>query len=217
MKIVLLGPPGAGKGTQAQLLREKLGLKHISTGDIFRELIKNASPIGLRIKQYVESGRLVPDQIVVDVVIKEIKRLDLDKGFLLDGFPRTLEQAEMLDNTFKDMGISIDRVFYFDTSENIIIRRLSGRRICTNCGANYHLQNMPPNREGICDLCGSRLYQRKDDEPHTIHNRLKVYKEQTQELIAYYKNLGLLETIDGDLSKDKAFHILQEKLSYLQR
>lgn len=213
MKIILLGPPGAGKGTQAQLLKERLGLKHISTGDIFRELIKKASPLGLKIKKYVESGQLVPDEIVVEVVVQEIKALDLAKGFVLDGFPRTLKQAEILDSTFKEMDISIDKIFYFETSEDVIIKRLSGRRICQKCGANYHLHNMPSKREGICDLCGAELYQREDDKPATIHNRLKVYKDETHELIAYYKNLGLLETINGDLSKDQAFQILQERLS----
>lgn len=217
MKIILLGPPGAGKGTQAQLLKEKLGVRHISTGDIFRKLIKDASPLGLKIKQYVESGKLVPDEIVVDVLINEIKGLDLDRGFVLDGFPRTLKQAEMLKDNFGAMAISIDKVFYFETSEAVIIKRLSGRRICSRCGTNYHLENMPPKKKGFCDKCGSELYQRKDDKPATVHNRLEIYKNETQELIVYYKKLGLLETVDGDVSKDEGFGILQRKLSLLKK
>ena len=212
MKIILLGPPGAGKGTQAQLLKEKLGLRHISTGDIFRKLILNASSLGLKIKQYVESGKLVPDEIVLDVLISEIKGLDLNKGFVLDGFPRTLKQAEMLKGEFENMAIIIDKVFYFETSEPVIIKRLSGRRICSKCGTNYHLENMPPKKKGLCDKCGNELYQRKDDNEATVHNRLEIYKKETQALIVYYKKLGLLETVNGDLSKDEGFGILQEKL-----
>lgn len=206
MRLVLLGPPGAGKGTQAEILAEKYNAEHISTGDIFRELIKKNSPLGLKIKGYVESGELIPDEIVVDVVVNKIKELGPDKGFVLDGFPRTLRQAELFD-------IPVDKVFYFDTSEDVIIKRLSGRRICRDCGTNYHLINMPPKKDGICDRCGGELYQRNDDKPDTIHNRLKVYKEQTVELISYYKNKNILETINGDLSRDETFSIVEAILS----
>lgn len=205
IKLVLLGPPGAGKGTQAVILAERYGLEHISTGDIFRELIKNNSPLGIKIKKYVETGELIPDDIVVEVVIDKIKRIDAKKGFILDGFPRTLKQAEMLDEVLGKTGICIDKVFYFETSEDIIIQRLSGRRTCRNCGAIYHVVNMPPKKDGICDLCGGQLYQRKDDEPETVRNRLKVYNEQTVDLIDYYKKRNILSTINGDLSKDDAF------------
>lgn len=217
MRIILLGPPGAGKGTQAQELKEKLGLRHISTGDIFRDLIKNASVLGQKVKKYVETGKLVPDDIVINVLVQEIKNLDINKGFVLDGFPRTKVQAEMLDITLKGLGISIDKVYYFDTSEDIIIKRLSGRRICSKCGATYHVKNMPPKADNICDICGSKLLQRKDDQPETIHNRLKVYKDETEDLITYYKKRDLLDTINGDLSKNEAFNILQDKISLFSK
>lgn len=213
MRLVLLGPPGAGKGTQAKILAEKYNAEHISTGDIFRELIKKNSPLGLKIKGYVESGELIPDEIVVEVVADKIKELGSDKGFILDGFPRTLRQAEALGSTLNGAGISIDKVFYFDTSEGIIIKRLSGRRICRNCGANYHLVNMPPKKTGVCDICGGELYQRNDDKPDTIHNRLKVYREQTVDLIDYYKDKDLLEAVNGDLSRDDTFSVIEAILS----
>lgn len=213
MRLILLGPPGAGKGTQAVILAKRYNVPHISTGDIFRELIKNKSQLGLKIKKYVDTGELIPDSVVVEVVASEIKNTDFKKGFILDGFPRTLPQARMLDDTLKNLGVSIDKVFYFDTSEDIIIKRLTGRRICRNCGTNYHLVNMPPKKNGICDLCGGELYQRKDDEPETIHNRLRVYQEQTLDLISYYKNRGILETVNGDLSKDETFGIIETLLS----
>lgn len=213
MRLILLGPPGAGKGTQAKILAERYSVEHISTGDIFRELIKDNSPLGLKIKKYVEAGELIPDKVVLEVVASRIKNLDFKKGFILDGFPRTLPQARMLDGMLKKLGVCIDKVFYFDTSEDIIIKRLTGRRICRDCGANYHLVNMPPKKSGVCDFCGGELYQRKDDEPETIRNRLRVYQEQTADLIGYYKNEGILETVNGDLSKDETFSIIEGMLS----
>lgn len=201
----MLGPPGAGKGTQAVILSEKYDLEHISTGDIFRELIKNNSPLGNKIRKFVESGALIPDETVIEVVVQRIKGLDINKGFILDGFPRTLQQAKMLEETLGLLNISIDKVFYFKTSEDIIIKRLSGRRTCRECGAIYHITNMPPKKSGECDLCGGPLYQRKDDETDTIRNRLDVYQKQTVDLIDYYKEKNILETINGDLSKDEAF------------
>lgn len=213
MRLILLGPPGAGKGTQAKILAERYSVEHISTGDIFRELIKDNSPLGLKIKKYVEAGELIPDKVVLEVVASGIKNLDFKKGFILDGFPRTLPQARMLDSTLKKLGTCIAKVFYFDTSEDIIIKRLTGRRICRDCGANYHLVNMPPKKSGVCDFCGGELYQRKDDEPETIHNRLRVYQEQTADLIGYYKKEGILETVNGDLSKDETFSIIEGMLS----
>lgn len=212
MRLVLLGPPGAGKGTQAVILAENYKLEHISTGDIFRELIKNNSPLGLKIKKYVETGGLIPDDIVVEVVIDKIKRIDVKKGFILDGFPRTLKQAQILDGILEKMGFCIDKVFYFETSEDIIIKRLSGRRTCKNCGAIYHVVNMPPKKDDVCDLCGGQLYQRKDDESETVRTRLKVYNEQTVDLIGYYKKRNILDTINGDLSKDDAFKEIESIL-----
>lgn len=213
MRLILLGPPGAGKGTQAVILAKEYNVPHISTGDIFREFIKNNTPLGLEIKRYVETGALIPDDIVSKVVIEKIKAIDYNKGFILDGFPRTLDQALTLDKMLSELGISIDKVFYFDTSEDVIIKRLSGRRICKNCGANYHLVTMPPKKDGICDLCGGQLYQRKDDQPDTIHNRLNVYNHQTVGLIDYYKNKGILETVNGDLSRDDTFSVIKGILS----
>lgn len=209
MRLVLLGPPGAGKGTQAKVLAERYNAEHISTGDIFRELIKKGAPLGEKIKMYVDTGELIPDEIVTEVVADKIKGFGPLKNFIMDGFPRTLKQAEMLERS----GINIGRVFYFDTSEEIIIKRLGGRRICRDCGANYHLTNMPPKKNGVCDTCGGVLYQRKDDEPETIHNRLKVYKEQTVDLIDYYKEKDILETVNGDLSKDETFDVIEAILS----
>jgi adenylate kinase len=213
VKIVLLGPPGAGKGTQAKILAEKYNVPHVSTGDIFRELIKNNSPLGIKIRKYVESGDLIPDEIVAEVVSCRIRELDYKKGFILDGFPRTVKQAEMLDGSLKELGIALDKVFYFETSIDVIIKRLSGRRTCKNCGALYHLTNLPPKQSGICDLCGGQLYQRKDDEIETIHNRIKIYNEQTVDVIDYYKDKKILETINGDLSKDDAFVVIEAILS----
>lgn len=216
MRLILLGPPGAGKGTQAKVLAENYKLEHVSTGDIFRELIKNNSPLGLKIKKYVETGELIPDEIVAEVVVKKIKDMDFNRGFILDGFPRTLQQAEILNTTLSALNVSIDKVFYFDTSEKVIIKRLSGRRICRNCATNYHLVSMPPKKAGICDICRGELYQRKDDEPETIHNRLKVYNDQTVDLINYYKKKNILEEINGDLSKDDAFSIIHRVLSGIE-
>jgi len=216
VRLILLGAPGAGKGTQAQILAENYNAEHVSTGDIFRVLIKNNSPLGQKIKTYVESGELIPDEIVVEVVADKIKKMDSLRGFILDGFPRTLKQAQILDITLREMNISIDKVLNFETSEDVIIKRIGGRRICKNCGATYHLINLPPKKEGICDLCGGPLYQRKDDESSTILNRLKVYQEQTIDLIGYYKSKGLLETINGDLSKDDAFVIIKSILDQLK-
>lgn len=208
MKIVLLGPPGAGKGTEAKMLAEKYGAEHISTGDIFRKLIKEGSPSGLKIKKYVESGELIPDEIVVEVVAGKIKDIDLNKGFILDGFPRTIKQAQMLDLTLEKLQIKIDKVIYFDTCKDVVLKRLTNRRTCKKCGTIYHLINMPSAIEGKCDSCNGDLFQRKDDMPETILNRLKVYHEQTADLIDYYKNRKMLETVNGDLVKDELFRAI---------
>ena len=212
MRLVLLGPPGAGKGTQAQILKDIMGLRHISTGDIFRRLIKEKTPLGLKIKQYVTSGGLVPDEIVVEVVVQKMNELGREANFVLDGFPRTLIQATILDKKLIELDISIDKVLYFNASEDVIIERLSGRRICKECGATYHIVNIPPKKEGICDQCGGNLYQREDDKPETVRNRLKVYHQQTAELIEYYKKKCLLETLNSDLSKDETFKVVKKIL-----
>lgn len=212
MRLILLGPPGAGKGTQAQVFIENWQLTHISTGDIFRRLIKEKTPLGLKIKQYVTSGGLVPDEIVVEVVVQKMNELGREANFVLDGFPRTLIQATILDKKLIELDISIDKVLYFNASEDVIIERLSGRRICKECGATYHIVNIPPKKEGICDQCGGNLYQREDDKPETVRNRLKVYHQQTAELIEYYKKKCLLETLNSDLSKDETFKVVKKIL-----
>ena len=216
MKIILLGPPGAGKGTEAKMLAEKYGAEHISTGDIFRELIKEESPLGLEIKKYVESGELIPDKIVVEVVTGKIRDIDLNKGFILDGFPRTINQAQMLDFTLEKLRIRIDKVIYFDTSLDVVLQRLTNRRICRQCGTIYHLVNMPPAQQGKCDRCGGDLFQREDDMKGTILNRLKVYKEQTAGLINYYQEKKMLEKVNGDISKDELFEVISSIVDNLE-
>ena len=199
MRLILLGPPGAGKGTQAKLLIEKFEIPHISTGDMLREEMKANSALGEKISSFVKSGELVPDEIVVEVVSKRIVRSDAGSGFILDGFPRTVNQAEALNEALNKLTIAIDLVLYFETSEEICIKRLCERRICKNCGAIFHLTNMPPKQDGICDACNSELYLRDDDKPETVKNRLQVYQRQTISVIDYYKNKGTLRQVSGDL------------------
>lgn len=199
MKIVLLGPPGAGKGTQAALLKEKLNVPHISTGDIFRAKMKDGSDVGKKAKEYVERGDLVPDEVVVQMVKERLQEDDTVAGFILDGFPRTLAQAEALDVNLAELGITIDLVLNFDASEDIIVKRLSGRRVCKQCGATYHIENIPTKVAGVCDACNGEVVQRKDDEEATILNRLKVYNETADPLKAYYTDKNLLKTVDASL------------------
>lgn len=199
MRLVLLGPPGAGKGTQAQVLSKDLGIPHISTGDMLREALKAASPLGLKAKTYMETGTLVPDELVIALVKERLSKSDAKKGFILDGFPRTPEQAKSLDESLKELKMPLDAILYFKTSPAVIIRRLSGRRVCGQCGKNYHQVNFKPKTEGFCDACGSKLVQRPDDKEETIEKRLKVYEDQTAPLIDYYKKKNILSEISGDL------------------
>ncbi len=198
MNLVLLGAPGAGKGTQAAIITKKYGLVHISTGEILRARIKDGSPVGEKAKAYVESGQLVPDEIVIEMVKDRIAQPDCEKGFILDGFPRNYDQAVALDECLEALGKKIDIALNFDVSEETIIERLTGRRVCKNCGATYHIKNMPPKVEGICDKCGGELIQRKDDTEETIKNRLKVYRETAAPLIDYYNKKGILVTLQAD-------------------
>ena len=193
MKIILLGAPGAGKGTQAEKISEALNIPQISTGNIIREALKSGSEIGLKAKAYMESGKLVPDDVVIDIIKDRIAKDDCANGFILDGFPRTIAQAEALDN----MGVSIDRVLDICVSDDVIAARLSGRRVCEACGSSYHIVSKKPAVEGVCDKCGGTLIQRKDDHPDTVADRLKVYHEQTEPLEAYYKKKGLLRVVEG--------------------
>ena len=199
MRIVLLGPPGAGKGTQAQVLSKDLNVPHISTGDMLREALKAGSPLGLKAKAYMEKGALVPDEVVIGLVSERLSKADAKKGFILDGFPRTPEQAESLDQTLKKLRMPLDLVLYFKTSVTVVIRRLSGRRVCAQCGKNFHLTNFKPKVEGLCDVCGGKLFQRPDDKEETIENRLEVYEHQTKPLIEYYKKKKFLVEVSGDM------------------
>ena len=205
MKIIMLGAPGAGKGTQAKLVAEKYGVPHISTGDIFRANIKNGTELGKEAKEYMDKGLLVPDELTVRLLLDRVAQDDCKNGYVLDGFPRTIPQAEVLDKELTKLGDSVDFAVDVDVPDENIIRRMSGRRACLNCGATYHIVNIPPKKEGICDVCGSELVLRDDDQPETVKNRLKVYHEQTQPLIEYYTGKGVLRTVDGTLPMEEVF------------
>jgi adenylate kinase len=195
----MLGAPGAGKGTQAKKLANKYNIPHISTGDIFRANIKNKTELGEKAKQFMDKGLLVPDELVVDLVVDRLNEDDAKEGFILDGFPRTIPQAKALDNTLNDLDMKIDYAVDIDVKDEAIVKRMSGRRACVGCGATYHTITIPPKVEGICDTCGKELILREDDKPETVLKRLGVYHEQTQPLIDYYKEQGILMTIDGSL------------------
>ena len=205
MKIIMLGAPGAGKGTQAKLIAEKYGVPHISTGDIFRANIKNGTELGKEAKEYMDKGLLVPDELTVRLLLDRVAQDDCKNGYVLDGFPRTIPQAEVLDKELTKLGDSVDFAVDVDVPDENIIRRMSGRRACLNCGATYHIVNIPPKKEGICDVCGSELVLRDDDQPETVKNRLKVYHEQTQPLIEYYTGKGVLRSVDGTLPMEEVF------------
>ncbi len=197
MKIIMLGAPGAGKGTQAKLLADKYDIPHISTGDIFRANIKNGTELGKKAKTYMDQGLLVPDELVVDLVVDRLQQDDCKKGYILDGFPRTIPQAESLDKALLALNDKIDYAFDIEAADEFIIKRMAGRRACLSCGATYHIVNIPPKTEGICDTCGKELVIRDDDQPETVKKRLDVYHEQTQPLIDYYKGKGNLVEFDG--------------------
>ncbi|SKA99160.1 Adenylate kinase [Caloramator quimbayensis] len=205
MNIVLLGPPGAGKGTQAKQIQEKYSIPHISTGDIFRKNIKEKTPLGVTAKEYIDKGYLVPDDITVAIVEDRLKQDDCFKGFLLDGFPRTIEQADALDKVLKMQDKKVEFVINIQVPEEELIKRLTGRRVCTACGASYHMIFNPPKEDGICDLCEGKLIQRPDDSIETVTNRLQVYRKQTEPLINYYKNKQILYNINGEQDIQKVF------------
>ncbi|MGI6684246.1 MAG: adenylate kinase [Bacillota bacterium] len=198
MQIVLLGPPGAGKGTQAETLVKKLNIPHISTGDMFRKAIKEGTALGIKAKEYMDLGKLVPDEVTIGIVKERIAQKDCEQGFLLDGFPRTVFQAEALDAILKDMKKALDAVINIEVPKDKLIGRLTGRRVCKACGATFHSIFNPPIDEGKCDKCGEKLYQRADDSEETVVNRLNVYEKQTAPLIEYYSHQGNLKTINGD-------------------
>lgn len=197
MKLVLLGSPGAGKGTQALKLKEYYSMPHISTGDIFRKHIKNNTELGKKAKEYIDKGLLVPDELVVEIFIDRITQDDCKNGFISDGFPRTIPQAEFLDKSLAASNDKLDMVINIQVSDESIIKRMSGRRTCNNCGATYHIENNPPKKEDICDVCGFNIILRDDDKPETVSNRLKVYHIQTEPLIDYYTTKGILVNING--------------------
>ncbi len=214
MRLVLLGGPGAGKGTQAKMLKEKYDLPHISTGDIFRANINNNTDLGKEAKKYMDKGLLVPDELVGDLVIDRIAEDDCKNGYIFDGFPRTIPQAKDLDKSLESSGEKIDFVINIEVEDENIIRRMSGRRACLKCGATYHIEHIPPKKEGICDKCGSNIVLRDDDAPETVRNRLVIYHEQTQPLIDYYNSKGNLISVDGSRPiKD----IHEEIIDYIER
>ena len=205
MKIIMLGAPGAGKGTQAKMIAEKYGVPHVSTGDIFRANIKNGTELGMEAKKYMDQGLLVPDELTVRILLDRVAQKDCENGYVLDGFPRTIPQAEVLDGALTELGDRIDYAIDVNVPDENIVRRMSGRRACLTCGATYHIEHIPPRQEGICDKCGSELVLRDDDKPETVKNRLAVYHEQTQPLIDFYEKKGVLRTVDGTLPMEEVF------------
>lgn len=205
LRTVLLGPPGAGKGTQATRIVEKYNVPHISTGDIFRENIKNGTELGKKAQEYMNRGELVPDDLVIEIATTRLLNDDCKEGFLLDGFPRTVYQAEKLDAFLEEHGLQLDVVIDIEVAKEELITRLTGRRVCKNCGASFHVVNIPPKQEGICDFCGGELFQRADDTVETVNNRIEVYNEQTMPLVDYYKNAGKLAVVNGELPLDTVF------------
>ncbi|MFI3236760.1 MAG: adenylate kinase [Lachnospiraceae bacterium] len=205
MKIVMLGAPGAGKGTQAKMIAEKYQIPHVSTGDIFRANIKNGTELGKEAKSYMDQGLLVPDELTVKILLDRVAKDDCANGYVLDGFPRTIPQAEVLDEALTALGDQIDFAINVDVPDENIVNRMGGRRACVTCGATFHLEYVPPKVEGICDACGKELILRDDDKPETVLNRLNVYHDQTQPLIDFYENKDILKTVDGTVDMKDVF------------
>lgn len=212
MKIIMLGAPGAGKGTQAKKIAAKYNIPHISTGDIFRANIKNGTELGKKAKTYMDQGLLVPDELVVDLVVDRVNQEDARNGYVLDGFPRTIPQAEALDKALAELGQKMDHAIDVDVPDENIVKRMGGRRACVGCGATYHLEYAPTKVEGVCDACGKELILRDDDKPETVLKRLGVYHEQTQPLIDYYTNAGILRTVDGTIDINEVFQAIVDVL-----
>lgn len=214
MNLLIMGPPGAGKGTQAVEVVKELKIPHISTGDMLREAVKQGTEMGKKAKEYMDKGQLVPDEVIIGVVKERIAQSDCKAGFLLDGFPRTLPQAEALDVSLKGMGIKLNGVINIMVPREKIVARITGRRVCRSCGDTYHVKNKPPKEAGKCDKCGGELYQRSDDTEETVNKRLDVYEAQTQPLLDYYGKQGLVLNINGDQAIDK---VLQDTLAALKK
>ena len=202
MKLILLGPPGAGKGTQAEILNKKLGIPTISTGNILRAAVKNGTPVGLKAKEYMDAGKLVPDEVIIGVISERLAEADCQNGFILDGVPRTIAQAEALEQA----GITFDSVVSIEISDGEIEARMTGRRTWPDCGATYHIENSPPKKEGVCDKCGGELMQRADDTKETVENRIEVYNSQTMPLVEYYEKAGNIAHIDGAIGLENVFN-----------
>lgn len=213
MKIVMLGAPGAGKGTQAKKIAEKYGIPHISTGDIFRANIKENTELGQKAKTYMDQGLLVPDELTVRILLDRVAKEDCKDGYVLDGFPRTIPQAKVLEDALNKLGDKIDYAIDVEVPDENIIRRMGGRRACLSCGATYHIEHVPPKKEGICDQCGQPLVLRDDDKPETVQNRLRVYQEQTQPLIDFYTERNVLKTVDGTQDMQDVFNAIVEILN----
>ena len=212
MKIIMLGAPGAGKGTQAQMIADQYHIPHVSTGDIFRANIKNGTELGMEAKKYMDQGLLVPDELTVKILLDRVAEEDCKEGYLLDGFPRTIPQAEVLDKALTELGDAIDYAINVDVPDENIVKRMSGRRACLSCGSTYHMEHIPPKKEGVCDKCGNELVLRDDDKPETVLNRLEVYHKQTQPLIQFYEEKGLLRTVDGTKPMKEVFDSIVEIL-----
>ena len=212
MKIIMLGAPGAGKGTQAKMIAEKYSIPHISTGDIFRANIKNGTELGKKAKSYMDKGQLVPDELTLDLIMDRFKQDDCKNGYVLDGFPRTIPQAEALDTALKAKGEKVDFAIDVDVPDENIVKRMGGRRECVGCGATYHVVYSPTKVEGVCDKCGEELIVRDDDKPETVLNRLEVYHNQTQPLIDYYNEKGILKSVDGTVDMKDVFNAIVDIL-----
>ena len=208
MKIIMLGAPGAGKGTQAKMIADEYKVPHISTGDIFRANIKEGTELGMEAKKYMDQGLLVPDELTVKILLDRVAQEDCKDGYVLDGFPRTIPQAQVLDGELTKLGESIDYAIDVNVPDENIINRMSGRRACLACGATYHIAHVPPKQEGICDRCGKELVLRDDDKPETVKNRLEIYHEQTQPLIDFYTEKGVLKTVDGTVPMNEVFEAI---------
>ena len=212
MKIIMLGAPGAGKGTQAKMIAEKYSIPHISTGDIFRANIKNGTELGMEAKKYMDQGKLVPDELTVKILLDRVAQPDCENGYVLDGFPRTIPQAEVLDKALKELGDQIDYAINVDVPDENIVNRMSGRRACVACGATYHIKYNAPKVENVCDSCGKELIIREDDKPETVQKRLTVYHEQTQPLIDFYEKKGVLKSVDGTVDMMDVFAAITDIL-----
>lgn len=212
MNILIIGAPGTGKGTMSEKLIEKYGIVHVSTGDMLRESVKNGTEVGKKAHGYMERGELVPDEVIHDIILERFAQKDMENGILMDGYPRTLAQAEDLDTILASLGKKVDCVLNLELDEQVLIGRITGRRTCPNCKAIYHIQNMPPKVEGICDICGSQLVTRKDDTVESLRVRLDAYHESTKDVIGYYEKQGIVKNINADQSVEKVFADITEAL-----